>query len=299
MNCLKPLYPILVGVLAFAANASVGCSQEATPAPAETSRPTFIDRQYDGKTHVMVAPYLWGATVKADYQFPIPRLPRRHHAGPTPVTGAVEVGPSQYLPKLNSAGMLAFDARNGDFDVFGDAIYLNASTSATIFSNISGPLGRQIPLTVDGNAHLSTAIWELAGGFSLFHSHDADLSMILGVREFPMTLNVDYAATVGKRGLIAPSGSLTTSDYTNDVIWGIRGRAFFDNDRLYVPYYFDVGQGTNNQTWEAYAGGGYAFDHGQTIVALWRALNYNGFPPIANVQKMSLAGPLLGYTFNL
>jgi hypothetical protein len=296
MHCLKHLCPLLAGILGFVSTLSIAAAQETSPAPQETSQPTFIDRQYDGKTHVMVAPYIWGATVKANYQFDVPRLPRRHSRV---ISGNVAVGPSQYLPKLNSAAMFAVDARNGDFDIFGDAIYLNASTTASIYSSISGPFGRQFPLTVNADAHLATAIWELAAGFSLFHTHDADLSTILGVREFPMTLNASYTATVGRRGLIAPSGSLTTSDYTNDVIWGFKGRIFLDNDRLYVPYYVDYGTGTNNQSWEAYGGGGYVFDHGQSIVALWRALNYNGFPPIAHVQKMSLGGPLLGYTFNL
>jgi hypothetical protein len=296
MHCSKISYGLLVATLGLASTLSIASAQEASPAPEETSQPTLIDRQYDGKTHVMVAPYIWGPTVKADYQFPVPRLPRRHsHA----ISSSVEVGPSDYLPKLNSAAMFALDARNGDFDIFADAIYLNASTSASIVSTLTGPLGRQIPLTVNADAHLTTAIWEAAGGFSLFHTHYADLSVILGVREFPMTLNATYTATVGKRGIIAPSGSVTTSDYTNDIIWGIKGRAFFNNDRLYVPYYLDYGTGNNNQTWEGYGGGGYVFDHGQTIVALWRALNYNGFPPVAHVQKMSLGGPLLGYTFNL
>jgi hypothetical protein len=122
--------------------------------------------------------------------------------------------------------------------------------------------------------------------------------MFLGVRNFPLNLNLDYTATIGKRGILAPSGSVTTSDYLSDVIWGIRGRVFFNGDHLYVPYYLDYGTGNNNTSWQAYGGGGYAFNHGQTLVALWRALNYTNFPPppTAHVQKLNLAGPLLGYT---
>jgi hypothetical protein len=298
MDSLKRFTAVTIAAVAFAAGGSVARAQEppSAPSPAETAKPTFMDRQYDGKVHAMVAPYIWGPTIKLDTQFSIPTLPRRHGHGGGFVQNSFQVGPSDYAPHLNSAGMAAFDVRQGNVDVFGDAIYVNATTNASFFGTLGGPRAKvQVPVTIDANAHLSTAIWEAAAGFTLAHGHNADLSIFLGVRNFPVNLNVDYTATVGKRGLLAPSGSITTSDYASDVIWGIRGRVFF-NDRLYVPYYFDYGTGTNNQSWQAYGGAGYAFDHGQTLVALWRALNYGTFPPVAHTQKLNLSGPLLGYT---
>lgn len=300
MHSSKLWVRVLIGAAAWCACAGIGLAQETSPpAPAATPTPTLLDRQYDGKTHITVAPYIWGPTVKGDFQFAIPTLRRRH--GGQILQSNVEVGPSEYLPKLNSAAMAYFDARNGDVDVFGDVIYLNAQTTATILSTVSGPGARvQIPVTVDSTARLSLAIWEAAAGFTLAHGHNADLSMFLGVREFPLNVNVSYNATIGKRGIIAPSGTLTPSDRANDVIWGIRGRAFFgDQQRWYVPYYFDVGTGNNNTTWQAYGGGGYAFPHGQSILALWRALNYNSFPPVSHTQKLSMGGPLLGYSFGI
>lgn len=294
------LVAAMATALAFAATGAAARAQEtpAPPAPVETAKPTFMDQQYDGKVHAMVAPYIWGPSVKLDTAFSIPVLHGHGHGGSL-VQSSFQAGPSEYLPKLNSAGMLAFDVRQGDVDVFGDAIYLNASSTATFAGTLSGPRGRrQFPVTIDTNAHLSTAIWEAAAGFTLAHSHNADVSMFLGVRNFPLTINADYNATIGKRGILAPSGSITTSDYTSDVIWGVRGKVFFNGDRIYVPYYFDYGTGTNNTSWQAYGGAGYAFNHGQTLVALWRALNYTNFPPppTSHVQKLNLAGPLLGYT---
>src|SRR5579862_794095 len=301
MHSLRLWFRVLIGAAAWCAFAGIAVAQEASsPAPAVTSTPTLLDRQYDGQTHITVAPYIWGPTVKGDFQFAVPTLPRRHGHGGQILQSNLEVGPSEYLPKLNSAAMAYFDARNGDVDVFGDVIYLNAQTTATILSTVGGPAGRvQIPVTVDSTARLSLAIWEAAAGFTLAHGHNADLSMFLGVREFPLNLNVSYNATIGKRGIIAPSGTLTPSDRASDVIWGIRGRAFFGDQRWYVPYYFDVGTGNNNQTWQAYGGAGYAFPHGQSILALWRALNYNSFPPVSHTQKLSMGGPLLGYSFGI
>ncbi len=271
----------------------------ATPQPAVTSQPTFMDRQYDGSTHVMVAPYIWGPTISANYQFSIPRLPRRG-AGADKIAGStVLVGPSDYLPKLNTAGMLAFDVRKGDIDIFGDGIYINASTTATIATQVAALKGRvTIPVTFNASAHLTTAVWELAAGYAIAHGHNADLTGFVGLREFPIDLNADYNATISKRNIITPTGTISTSQSTNDVIVGLKGRAFI-NDHFYATYYGDLGNGTGNQTWEAYGGAGYAFNHGQTIIALWRALDYYSFPSDANVQRLNMSGPLLGYTFNL
>jgi hypothetical protein len=79
----------------------------------------------------------------------------------------------------------------------------------------------------------------------------------------------------------------------------LRGRAFLGDGHWFVPYYIDVGTGNDNQTWEGYTGAGYAFNHGQTLVFNWRSLNYFSFPPITRVQKLTLYGPLLGYTFKI
>ena len=73
---------------------------------------------------------------------------------------SVQVGPSNYLPKINSALMLAFDARKGDVDLFGDIIYLNGSTTGAFSGSISGPLGKvQVPISLNTNARLTVAIW--------------------------------------------------------------------------------------------------------------------------------------------
>ena len=300
MHSLKGLATSAAALLAFAVCGAVTRAQEpsASPAPAETAMPTLLDQQYDGQTHVMFAPYIWGPTVKANFQFFVPRLPRQGHGGKL-IQSTVEVGPSDYLPKLNAAAMGAFDIRKGNVDLYGDAIYLNASTTATIYSTISGPLGKvHIPVTFDSSARLATAIWELGLGFTVARSHTADLSTFVGYRDFPIYLNVSYTVVAGKRGILATSGTVTPSDRAGDPIWGIRGRAFTDR-HWYLPYYFDFGGGNNNQTWQAYGGAGYAFPHGQSLILLYRQLDYCGFPSTAHTQRMDLGGPVIGYTFNL
>ncbi len=256
-----------------------------------------MDQAYDGKLHVTLAPYAWLPTVKTNLQYTIPTLP--HRPGGI-VQSNVQVGPSDYASKINSAAMFAFDARMGAATFFGDYIYSNVSTNATVVSSITGPLGHvSIPVTFTTNARLADSIWELAAGFSIAHGHDADLNAFVGWRQFPTNLTLAYNATIGKRGIINPSGTVVSHQLANDVIFGLRGKAFFGDGRWFVPYYIDAGDGANNQTWEGYTGAGYAFNHGQTILLAYRSLNYYGFPAGSLVQKLTMGGPLLGYTFQL
>jgi hypothetical protein len=270
------------------------------PAPSETARPTLIDMQYDGRTHITAAPYVWLPNLGGSFQYQIPTLATRPHKI---VESSISVPPSTYLPKLNSAAMFFTDVRKGPVDVFGDVIYVNASMSSATNATFAGPLGKvQIPLTLDTNAHVTTAIWEVAAGYTLARGHDADLSLFTGIRSFPLNLNLDYNATVGKRGIINPTGAINVSDYLSDLVVGMRGKVLFGDGHFFVPYYADYGTSINmvpQQTWQAYSGFGYAFNHGQTLDLLWRALNYNSFAPNVNTQRVTMAGALLGYTFQL
>jgi hypothetical protein len=278
-------------------------AQAATPAPVATLAPTGtqtpspMDIMYDGRTHITVAPYVWLPSISSSFQFQVPTLGTRP---PTIIENSVTAGPSNYLPKVNSALMLSADVRKGPYDFFGDLIYLNASTSSTIHTTFSGPLGLvQIPVTFNANAHMSVALWEAAVGYTFAQGHNADFEGFVGYRQFPLNIHFDYRVIVAQGGIFAPSGSVSRSAYANDVIFGVRGRAFLSTSRFFVPYYLDYGTGGNNQSWEGFAGGGYAFNHGQSLVVLWRALNYNSFPPNFHVQKMSMYGPLLGYTLQI
>jgi hypothetical protein len=292
---------VVLLMAAFSGTTTVVLAQDMTaPTPAPAASPTLMDREYDGKTHITVAPYIWLPTVHGSVQYTVPNLPL--HAGHSGVINFTTT-PADYISKLNSAAMGALDLRKGDFDVFGDYIYTNATASANTSASIGGPFGRRrLALALGTSARLVPRIWEAAAGFTVARGHDADLSIFLGVREFPINLTLGYNATItGRRGSFTTNGTVVASTLTNDVITGLRGKAFFGDGHIFVPYYIDIGTSTgpNNQTWEGYTGAGYAFNHGQTLIATYRTLNYFAFPPNVAVQKFNMSGPLLGYTFNL
>ena len=290
-------------VIALTCTAAVARAQE-TPAPmqpAETGTPTRMDQLYDGKPHLTLTPYIWGPTINGVFQYTVPGVHRRGPGGGgagNAFSTNIQVGPSQYVPKINTAGMLDVNYQQGRFNLDGDALYLNTSTTATIQGSVIGPHGKlQIPITINSSARMATSIWQVAAGYTLAQGHQADLIMFAGIREFPISVTADYSTIVGNRKFVGPSGTVDTSDNASDAIWGIKGKAFFGNDHWVVPYYFDVGQGTNNQSWQAYGGAGYVFNHGQSILAIWRTLNYNAFPPVSHTQKLTLYGPVIGYSF--
>ncbi|MGP8101913.1 MAG: hypothetical protein ACLQHL_14330 [Candidatus Cybelea sp.] len=259
-----------------------------------------MDRQYDGQWHITLAPYVWLPTLHGTLQYNVPNV--RFRAGQTGVIN-FQSTPSDYVSKLNSAVMGALDVRQGNWDVFGDYIYANATANAGQSAVISGPLGRrQLRVNLGTSARIASRIWEGAAGYTVARGHDADLSIFMGLRETPINLTLGYDASVtGRRGTFATNGTVLASTVTNDVITGLRGKAFFGDGHIFVPYYIDYGTstGVNNQTWEGMTGAGYAFNHGQTLLLTYRTLNYFGFAPNVAVQKFNMSGPLFGYTFNL
>lgn len=291
---------LAAGILACAAATASPAPAQETPAPAATVAPntplTPMQRQYDGQLHVTLAPYVWLPTLRQNVQYSIPTLSQ--HGG-VPIQSSVAVGPSDYLSSINSAAMFAFEVRKGALDLFGDYIYANVSTSATAMTTVGGPLGHvKIPITLTTNSRLATSIWEIAAGFSVAHGNNADANVFAGWRQSPLNLTLNYNAVIGKKGILQPAGTVVENTVTNDVIFGLRGKAFF-GDHFYVTYYGDAGVGATNQTWQVLGGPGYMFDHGQTIVLAYRTLNYNTFPQNSPVQKLAMYGPLLGYTFQL
>ena len=300
MVSTKRLFSVAVLPAAFVLATAVASAQESpatSASPMPQSSPTLMDRAYDGRMHVTLAPYLWLPTLRTNVKYTVPTLPTG--AGGGALATNVQVGPSDYLTNLNSAGMFSFNVRKGDAELIGDYIFTNLSANSNFTTTVSGPAGRvRIPVNFVTNSRIASSIWEIAAGLSIAHGHNADANVFVGWRQFPITTNLSYTATVGSRVTLSTSGSVKLTPLANDVIFGFNGKVFA-GDHWFAPYYIDMGVGATQQTWEGYGGLGYAFNHGQTFVAAIRSLNYYGFSSSSPVQKLNMWGPLLGYTFGL
>ena len=69
---------------------------------------------------------------------------------------------------------------------------------------------------------------------------------------------------------------------------------FGDQHAWFVPYYFDVGTGASQLTWQAIGGFGYTFHWGE-VICVWRYLDYH---LSKNSASLSMNGPAIGVAFH-
>jgi hypothetical protein len=78
-------------------------------------------------------------------------------------------------------------------------------------------------------------------------------------------------------------------------IGGFRGRVRLDNSGLFIPYYFDIGAGGSNLTWQIASGLGY--HTGLADLSLtYRYLTFDQGSD-AKLQTLTVKGPMLAVTF--
>ena len=75
---------------------------------------------------------------------------------------------------------------------------------------------------------------------------------------------------------------------------GVKGQVRFGDGKWFMPYYADIGTGSNNWTWQAILGVGYRFGWGELTFVV-RSLSY-----YFDNDKLDLrmTGPALGATFS-
>jgi hypothetical protein len=112
--------------------------------------------------------------------------------------------------------------------------------------------------------------------------------------------NFNLALTVvGPRGNGATFGGAGSISGSADVwngIAGFRGRIRLPVEGLFIPYYFDIGAGGSNLTWQISSGLGYQTGWAG-VSLLYRYLSFEqGSASI--VRHMSMGGPMLMVNFS-
>ncbi|MBG7600918.1 MAG: hypothetical protein IZT60_00020 [Gammaproteobacteria bacterium] len=194
------------------------------------------------------------------------------------------------LDNLKMTFMGAFEARNGDWSLFTDVIYLNLGGSKSGSVTGDGPFG--LHRGRDINIGLKNWIITLAGGYNIVDSEKSRLDIIAGTRYFYIDLDLGLKIDVGPVRIF--DRSVSVSDHVWDAIIGVKGHVNIDAN-WYLPYYFDIGAGGSDLTLQAMAGVGYKFDWGDVLLT-YRYLHYDYDSdfPLANLD---VSGPLLGAKF--
>jgi hypothetical protein len=108
--------------------------------------------------------------------------------------------------------------------------------------------------------------------------------------DFQSTIGWNFATPVAT---LPPGGGAWRSLNKWDAIVGFKGQVRFGDSKWSMPYYFDIGAGESNWTWQALVGVGYQFSWGELSLVM-RSLNYY-FDD--NKLDLHLTGPALGATF--
>jgi hypothetical protein len=257
----------------------LGAAALAAAAPASAGEDVF-----DGNWHFNVTPYLWLPYVDGTVNYSVGR------------GGSInaQVDPGSYLQSLDFAAMFTGDARNGNWSVFTDYIFLHLTGNNPAVKSVSDPAGNvQVPINLGGSTNLTSNVWTLAGGYTVWREAPGHLDVFVGTRllNFDSTLGWNFSTPVG---LITPGGKVSQTLNKWDAIAGFKGQVRFGESNWFMPYYADIGTGSDNWTWQAILGMGYRFGWGELSIVV-RSLSYY-FDD--NKLDLRMTGPALGATFH-
>ena len=276
---------VLAGVLASAITSG-----------AQAQQPTSVGQQASASGWTFnVAPYGWFATIGTGLNYNLPPA-----LGGT-VTASPSIGFGDILSHLNFATMIAADAQYGRFSAVTDFLYLNLGGTDSQLRSINFPGQSPIPITAavrtSEGLNLDAKIWTLAGGYTVLQGDWGNFDVIAGFRYLGVNARTNYslALTVtGPRGNGATFGGIGSVSGSVNIwngIGGFRGRLRISNTGFFIPYYFDVGAGGSNLTWQISSGVGY--QTGWAGVSLtYRYLSFEQGSS-ALVQHLWIRGPML------
>jgi hypothetical protein len=223
-----------------------------------------------------VSLYGWFPSVSGDLKFSPP-------GGSDDITADA----SDILDALQFTFMGSFEARKGPWSGFTDLIYLDLSGDGA--KSVTSGSGASRTL-FDGDLNLKGWIWTLGGSYSVWRERGSQLDLLAGARL--LSLDIDLDMTGG--GPLQRDRGLSQSVDLWDGIIGAKGRVAL-NERWFLPYYFDVGTGDSDITWQATAGVGYAFDWGE-VNLMYRHLAYDQSDN-KPLQDIAFSGFKLGVGF--
>ena len=210
-----------------------------------------------------------------------------------------EIDIDTILDNLEFTLMGSFDVHKGRWGLLTDMIYMDVgnSKSGTRQASIGGnPL--PVDATADVDLDLKSWIWTLVGYYRALEQTGLSLDVVFGARYLDIEQRVNWEISGNVSSIPIPdrTGDAKASLSNWDAIFGARGRfAFGSKKAWFVPFYFDLGAGDSDFTWQGVAGLGYAFRWVE-VEAVWRHLYYD-FSGDSAINDMSLSGPAIGVTF--
>jgi hypothetical protein len=242
-----------------------------------------------------VTPYVWFATINTNMNFALPPA-----LGGT-VSADSSVGFGELVPHLHFAAMVAADAQFDRFSILTDVLYLSLGGAASEFRSVNFPNHPSVPISgavqAGASLNLSATVWTLAGGYTVARGAWGNFDTIVGFRFLGGNFRSNYSLGLmltGPRGNGATFGGIGSVSGSTDIwngIAGFRGRLLVHDTALFIPYYFDIGAGGSNLTWQIASGLGYRLGWGDVSITY----RYLAFEQGSNVvvQRLAIRGPMI------
>jgi len=241
-----------------------------------------------------IMPYIWFTTTNTTVNLNLPPA-----LGGT-LSADSSIGFGDLVSHLHFAAMGAADARYDRFSVLTDILYVSLGGTeshlrSVNFANLHTPISATAQASASLN--LQATVWTLAGGYTVTRGEWGNFDLIAGLRYLPANVRINDSlglTITGPRGNGATFGGIGSVSGSANIwngIAGFRGRIRISNTTLFIPYYFDIGGGGSNLTWQIASGLGYHMTWGDVSLTY----RYLTFEQSANstVQKLSLRGPML------
>jgi len=219
-----------------------------------------------------------------------------HTELPLGAGGDIDVDIGTILDHLEMTAQGSFEFRRGRWGAFTDIVYLNVGESNSNTRNLEIN-GVPIPATVSAatDFDLKSTFWTLAASYRVSAHDESTFDLLFGARLAQMKQELDWTFS-GNFGSITPpptTGTRGTSVDQWDAVVGGKGRmALGSSQKWAVPYYFDIGSGDSDFTWQAELGLTYSFGWGD-IGAVWRHLDYD-LDSSGPIVDMNFSGPAAG-----
>ena len=246
-----------------------------------------------------IMPYVWFATINTTANLNLPP------ALGGSVSANSSIGFGELVPHLHFGAMVAADAQYDRFSLLTDILYMSLGGTTSHIRSVNFLNLPRIPIssTVQASAgiNLQATVWTLAGGYTVLRGNWGNFDVIAGFRYLPVNIRINYSlglSITGPRGNGATFGGIGSVS-GNANIWngigGFRGRIRISDTALFIPYYFDIGGGGSNLTWQIASGLGYHLPWGD-VALTYRYLSFNQGNS-AVVQSLSIRGPVIAVNF--
>jgi hypothetical protein len=244
------------------------------------------------KFDIDFTPYLWLPTLNGTFHFRTSDIttPGGVPIGDLPI-GAIsrsfdtQVGPNNYLSHINFALMGTVTAHFGRVGLYGDVLNANVSNAGGSVIDLSGPLDATI--STHTQIQIVSTLWTIAPSYTVYRSKSSSVDFVAGAQGLTLSTNANLQLSDANGNMF--SGAAARKETYSNFIVGGYGHVGLGG-HWSVPFYLDAGFGTPT-SWEGIVG----VKYGRAALS-WRYLQFNAVNNNALLQRLTLGGPMFGYT---